>query len=383
MRLLHVIRSLNPVFGGPPDSVRMFCAAHKRAGNEVEVATTDLPTDDFARIPGVEVHALGPTSLSWLNYHYTPKLEPWLNANIHRFDGVIVNGIWQYHAVAVRKAVHGKKPYVVFSHGMLDPYFKSRYPLKHLKKLAYWLLFEAKNLNMADAVLFTSEEEKRIAGEGFPFRDFRRVVIPYGTMGPPEGDPQQMKREFQGAFPEIQGHPYMVYLSRIHPKKGCDLLFEAFARTAPPEMHLVMAGHDETNWRPELDALAARLGVSDRIHWTGSIRGNMKWGALYCAEAFILPSHQENFGIAVADALAAGLIPLVSDKVNIAPDIASDNACLMEPDTLEGTIRLIERFNAMSAEERGAMQARGVECYQRRYALTHSAQEVYKALGIA
>jgi glycosyltransferase involved in cell wall biosynthesis len=175
----------------------------------------------------------------------------------------------------------------------------------------------------------------------------------------------------------------MVYLSRIHPKKGCDLLIEAFARTAHPEMHLVMAGHDETNWRPELDALAARLGVLDRIHWTGSIRGNMKWGALYCAEAFILPSHQENFGIAVADALAAGLIPLVSDKVNIAPDIASDDACLMEPDTLEGTVRLIERFNAMSAEERWAMQARGIECYQRRYALTHSAQAVYKALGIA
>jgi glycosyltransferase involved in cell wall biosynthesis len=104
---------------------------------------------------------------------------------------------------------------------------------------------------------------------------------------------------------------------------------------------------------------------------------------LYCAEAFILPSHQENFGIAVADALAVGLIPLVSDKINIAPDIAADNACLMEPDTLEGTIRLIERFNAMSAEERGAMEARGVACYQRRYALANSAQEVYKALGIA
>jgi glycosyltransferase involved in cell wall biosynthesis len=384
MRLLHVIRSLNPVFGGPPDSVRMFCAAHKRAGNEVEVATTDLPTDDFARVPGVEVHALGPTQFGGpLNYHYTPKMEPWLRDNIHRFDGVIVNGIWQYHAVAVRKAVHGKRPYVVFSHGMLDPYFKSRYPVKHLKKLAYWLMFEAKNLNMADAVLFTSEEEKRIAGEGFPFREFRRVVIPYGTMGPPEGDPQQMKQEFLTAFPEIKGKPYIAYLSRIHPKKGCDLLFEAFARTAAPEMHLVMAGHDETGWRQELDALAARLGVQNRIHWTGSIRGNVKWGALYGAEAFILPSHQENFGIAVADALAAGVVPLISDKINIAPDIASDNACIMEPDTLEGTVRLIERFNAMTPEERAAMKARGMECYQRRYALTHSAQEVYKALGIA
>jgi glycosyltransferase involved in cell wall biosynthesis len=379
-RILHVTRTLNPVFGGPPDSVRMFCVAHIRAGNEVEVVTTDDPAADFSRIPGAEVHAFGPTKP---NYHYTPQLEPWIRANVHRFDGVIVNGIWQYHTVAARKAVYGCRPYVVFSHGMLDPYFRTQYPIKHMKKLAYWLLREAKNLNLANAVLFTSEEEKRVAAEGFPFSNFRRVVIPYGTIGPPEGDPQQMKREFLAAFPAVQGHPYLIYLSRIHPKKGCDLLFEAFARTAPPEMHLVMAGHDETNWRPELDALAARLGVLERIHWTGSIRGNTKWGALYCAEAFILPSHQENFGIAVADALAVGLIPLVSDKINIAPDIAADNACLMEPDTLEGTIRLIERFNAMSAEERGAMEARGVACYQRRYALANSAQEVYKALGIA
>jgi glycosyltransferase involved in cell wall biosynthesis len=380
MRILHVIRTINPTSGGPSDSVRMFCAAHIRAGNQVEVATTDDPAADLGSIPGVELHALGPAKLT---YSYTPHLEPWLRNNVQRFDGVIVNGIWQYHTRAVRNAVYGRRPYVVFSHGMLDPYFRTRYPLKHLKKLAYWLLFEARNLNRANAVLFTSEEEKRIAGEGFPFRDFRRVVIPYGTMGPPEGDAEAMKREFLEAFPAIQRHPYLLYLSRIHPKKGCELLIEAFARTAPPEMQLVMAGPDEVNWRPELEALAGRLSISRRIHWTGTIRGRIKWGALYGAEAFILPSHQENFGIAVADALAAGVIPLISDKVNIASEIASDSACLMESDTLDGTIRLIERFNAMTPEERAVMQAQGIECYQRRYALTHSAQEVYKALGIA
>ena len=380
MRLLHVIRTINPTSGGPSDSVRMFCAAHIRAGNQVEVATTDDPAADVGNIPGVELHPLGPAKLT---YSYTPRLEPWLRENVQRFDGVIVNGIWQYHTAAVRKAVYGHRPFVVFSHGMLDPYFRTRYPLKHLKKLAYWLLFEARNLNRANAVLFTSEEEKRVAAQGFPFRDFRRVVIPYGTMGPPGGDAEGMKQEFLAAFPAIEGHSYLLYLSRIHPKKGCDLLIEAFARTAPPEMHLVMAGPDEVNLRPELEALADRLGVSGRIHWTGSIRGNIKWGAFYGAEAFILPSHQENFGIAVADALAAGVIPLVSDKVNIAPEIASDNACLMEPDTLEGTMRLIERFTAMPPEERTAMRMRCKDCYQRRYALANSAQEVYKALGIA
>ena len=362
----------------------MFCAAHIRAGNQVEVATTDDPAAEVGNIPGVEVHPLGPARLT---YSYTPRLEPWLRANVQRFDGVIVNGIWQYHTRAVRNTVYGRRPYVVFSHGMLDPYFDKRYPLKHLKKLVYWLLFEANNLNCSNAVLFTSEEEKRVAAKGFPFCNFSRVGIPYGTMGPPTDEPGfepvEMKKEFFAAFPAIEGNPYLLYLSRIHPVKGCNLLMEAFARTAPPEMHLVMAGPDEGNWRPELEAIAERLGVTGRIHWTGSIRGKIKWGAFYGAEAFILPSHHENFGIAVADALATGVIPLISDKVNIAPEIASDNACLMEPDTLEGTIRLIERFKAMTSEERAAMRARSVECYQRRYALAHSAQEVYKALGIA
>jgi glycosyltransferase involved in cell wall biosynthesis len=202
-------------------------------------------------------------------------------------------------------------------------------------------------------------------------------------MGPQGGDPQAQHQEFLQAFPAIQGHPYLLYLSRIHPKKGCDLLIEAFARAATAEMHLVLAGPDDVNWRPELDTLALKLGVADRIHWTGPIRGNLKWGAFYGSDAFILPSHQENFGIAVADALAAGVIPLISDKINIAPDIAGDNACIMETDTLEGTIRLIERFNAMSEEERIVMRERGIACYQQRYALASSAQAVYKALGIA
>jgi glycosyltransferase involved in cell wall biosynthesis len=172
-------------------------------------------------------------------------------------------------------------------------------------------------------------------------------------------------------------------LGRIHPKKGCDLLFEAFARVANPELHLVMAGPDETGWGTELKTQAMRLGIADRIIWTGMLRGDAKWGALYGAEAFVLPSHQENFGIAVADALACGLIPLISDKVNIAPDVAADGAALMESDTLEGTVHLIERFQALSKEERRIMRINALTCYQRRYALGNAAHEVYRALGLA
>lgn len=384
MRLLHVVHTLNPEAGGPSESVRMFVRAHQRAGNEVEVATLDGPSDGpngdaFQGLLTCPVHPCGPGKS---NYGFSPKLDQWLKANRERFDGVIVNGVWQYHGVATRKAMAGHKRYVVFAHGMLDPYFKNRYPLKHLKKLVYWIMQEHRTLNAAQAVCFTSEEEKRVAAGGFPFASFKRVVVPYGTMGP-SGEPEALKAAFFENWPAVRGRKFLLFLGRIHPKKGCDLLIEAFAKAAQLGLQLVMAGPDETGWGNELRARAEKLGIADRITWTGMLRGDAKWGALYSAQAFILPSHQENFGIAVADALACGTVPIISDKVNIAPDVAGDGAGLMETDTLEGTVRLIERFQALSDEELATMRAAALACYQRRYALGNAAQEVYKALGLA
>ncbi len=383
MRLLHVVHTLNPDRGGPSESVRMFVRAHQRAGNEVEVATLDGIEDGPARDAyqssiSCPVHPCGPGKS---NYGYSPKLKSWIQENFSRFDGVIENGVWQYHGVAVREGLAGRKPYVVFAHGMLDPYFKNRYPLKHLKKLVYWFLKERKNLNEARAVCFTSEEEKKVAAKGFPGARFHRVVVPYGTMGP-SGDPEALKKAFLSGWRQLAGQPYLLFLGRIHPKKGCDLLLGAFAKAADPKWKLVMAGPDQAGWGKDLRDQAQALGIADRVVWTGMLKGDAKWGALFAAEAFVLPSHQENFGIAVADALACGTIALVSDKVNIAPDVVSDSAGLMEDDTLEGTVRMIERFRAMTGDERMTMRSKALESYQRRYALGSAAQAVYASLGL-
>src|SRR6201996_1764903 len=118
MRLLHVVHTLNPDRGGPSESLRMFSRAHLRAGNEVEIATLDGPTDGpegdawQSALP-CPVHPCGPGKS---NYGFSPRLDAWLEANRERFDGVIVNGVWQYHGVAARRAFAGRKPYVVFAH---------------------------------------------------------------------------------------------------------------------------------------------------------------------------------------------------------------------------------------------------------------------------
>ena len=383
MRLLHVIRTLDPDAGGPSESARIFALAHQRLGNQVEIATTDPPDagperDAFQHRLSCPVHPCGPGKSG---YAYTPALEDWLRQNRSRFDGVIVNGVWQFHTLAARRVFAGHVPYAVFSHGMLDPYFQRRFPLKHLKKLAYWTLAEAWNLNRAHAVCVTSAEEYRTVAQGFPFRHFRRLLVPYGSAGP-DGDPDANRAAFLAAFPHLAGKPLLLYLGRIHPKKSCDLLIEAFARAAHPDLELVMAGPDETDWKARLHVRAEALGIANRVTWTGMLRGAEKWGAFLSASAFILPSHQENFGIAVADALACGLIPLISDKVNIAPEVAADRAGMVEPDTVEGTARLIERFQSMTTPEREAMQTAALDCYRRRYSLHDAPLVIYRALGL-
>jgi glycosyltransferase involved in cell wall biosynthesis len=157
-------------------------------------------------------------------------------------------------------------------------------------------------------------------------------------------------------------------------------LVDAFAKVAAQdsELELVMAGPDPQNWRAELMRGLKDAGVAERIHWPGMLRGDAKWGAFYAAEAFVLPSHQENFGIAVAEALACGKPVLLSDKVNIAAEIAADGAGLMEEDTAAGTERLLRRWSALTPLERETMATRASECFHQRYDMRENAKAVVR-----
>lgn len=365
MRILHVMRSFDPAGGGPIEAVRRLAHAYREAGHEAEVVTLDRPDAAYLNDAPLPVHALGP---GMGKYGYSAKLLPWLRANLARFDGVVVNGLWQYHGLAAWRACKGRVPYAVFTHGMLDPWFKRTYPLKHVKKWPYWALVEYRLLRDATRVLFTSEAEQQLAEESFWLHKWRGEVVPYGTPGP-QGDADKLKAAFYAACPALKGQRFLVFLGRIHPKKGCDLLVEAFARIAGdvPELQLLVAGPDQTGWAKELRAKAAKLGVADRVHWPGMLTGDSKWGALYASEAFILPSHQENFGISVAEALACGRAVLISDKINIYAEIEMDGAALVEEDTLAGTERLLRRWIELSADERARMGAAARRCFEARY----------------
>jgi glycosyltransferase involved in cell wall biosynthesis len=126
--------------------------------------------------------------------------------------------------------------------------------------------------------------------------------------------------------------------------------------------------------------LAHARGVKDRITWTGMLTGDMKWGAFHAAEVFVLPSHSENFGIVVAEALACGVAVLISDKVNIWREIVQDGAGFAEPDTLDGTVALLERWLGLTADELHQMRSRAKACFEGRFDIQQATKKLVNVI---
>ena len=382
MRILRSIHSVNPAGGGPIEGIRQVARIHQEAGHTTEIVSVDAPDDPWVRECPVKVHALGPGRTK---YGYSRAFAPWIAEHRRDYAAVIVSGLWQYSGFGVRRALHGTDtPYFVFPHGMLDPWFKRAYPLKHLKKWLYWPWADYRVLRDARAVLFTSEEERRAARESFWLYRCNEVVVNYGIAGA-AGDADAQRQAVLDRFPDLRGRRVFLFLSRIHEKKGCDLLLRAFAKIAASDdsLRLVLAGPDQTGWAGELKALAGTLGIAGRLLWTGMLTGDLKWGMLRIAEAFVLPSHQENFGIAVAEALACGTPVLISNKVNIWREIEQDRAGLVDDDDLPGTTRLLEKWLGISAEEKDAMRNNAQACFQSRFEIHRAAASLLDAIRVA
>ena len=223
-------------------------------------------------------------------------------------------------------------------------------------------------LRDAAAVVFTTEAERLLARTSFWLYRARERVASLGIEEPP-GDGAHQKAAFLARFPALATTRNLLFLGRIHVKKGCDLALAAFAAVAAsdPRLRLVMAGPDAGQERAALEHAAAGHGLAERVVWTGLVQGDEKWGALRTAEAFILPSHQENFGVAVIEALACGVPVLISDQVNVWRDIADRHAGIVDADDAAGTTRTLRSWCALEEPARRAMALAARACFRDRF----------------
>jgi glycosyltransferase involved in cell wall biosynthesis len=311
-------------------------------------------------------------------YGYAATASNRLSAASSGADLVVADGLWQYQSRLVHRVCAGRIPYVVYPHGMLDPWFKRQYPLKHLKKYLYWLTAEYAVLRDAQAVVFTADDERLLARESFrPYR-VNEAVQAIGSAGA-ANDAEAIDRQraaFAGICPEVADKPFILFLSRIHEKKGIDLLLTAFQRQAAahPQLELVVAGPDPDQLQSRLMATVTDAEVAKRIHWPGMLRGDAKWGAFRAARGFCLPSHQENFGLVIAEALACGAPVLTTTQVNIWREVVAAGAGLAVSDNAPAIGDMLGKFLALNATEILIMGEQAMKLFQQTFAIATAAR---------
>jgi glycosyltransferase involved in cell wall biosynthesis len=379
MKILRVIGSVNLKDGGPIEGLIRSSEAWSKLGHTTEVATLDDEDSQLLKKFSFRVHAFGGRSKF---YGHSPRLVDWLRANASRFDIVIQHGLWNYTAFATWSGLReSTTPYFVFTHGMLDPWFRKAYPFKHLVKQIFWWFSEGRLLRDARAVLFTTEEERLLARREFwPWRA-RECVVAYGTADV-IGDKDAQIAAFRASLPALGERSFLLFLSRIHPKKGCDILIRAFARIASayPDLDLVMAGPDQVGWRLTLEGIARAEGIAARVHWPGMVKDDVKWGAYRAAEAFVLPSHSENFGMVVAEALACNLPVLITNKVNVWREVEAGGGGLVSRDEVDDFTRILRKFLAMSDDEKKQMGGRSRAVFAEHFEINSVAKKMLATL---
>lgn len=320
MRVCHFISGLDPINGGPAVAMAGLAPAQVRAGLDVTVAATwvDRSGEEAAermRGAGVNVRLLGPCRNPMSRHPDLPRFVDELMAGC---DVVHIHALFEeIQHQAARAAQRRRVPYVVRPCGMLDPWSLSQ---GRWKKKLYLAMRLRRNLNRAAALHFTAGLERDLTK---PLKlKAAALVEPNGVnlqefqLLPPTGT-------FRGRFPELAGKKVVLFLSRIHPKKGLDLLIPAFARADVPGAVLVIAGPDAEGYGPTVRKMIAESGAADRIVMVGPQYGADRVAALSDADVFVLPSYSENFGIAVVEALAAGRPVIISDQVNIHEEITA------------------------------------------------------------
>ncbi|RVU83413.1 glycosyltransferase [Leucothrix sargassi] len=380
MKILRVISSVNPENGGPINGLVNSSRELLKLGHSIDVACLDSPSAPWVDSFEFNIHCFS-GQLGTLKY--SKKLDFWLERFICNYDVVIIHGLWQYHSYKTAAFCKKKNiPYVVFTHGMLDPWFNESQLLKKIKKNIYWKLFEKNTINNASTVLFTSEEEKLLARRSFKPYFPSETVVSYGSPLP-VFEKKVCENKFLTMFPALVGKRVMLFLSRINEKKGIDILVDSLTRVDnfPENFVLAIAGPDSNGLKKKLVQHISKLGLSNKIVWLGMLKDEVKWGAYYSSDAFILPSHQENFGIVVAEALSTSTPVLITNKVNIWREIQSSGAGIVGDDNIDGITSILSKWFGMDAIEKSQMSQAALDCYKVNFSIDSAARDLDKVLS--
>lgn len=334
MKVLHVAASLSSRWGGPTAVIAGLARGLAQQGLEVTIfaPVKQSSQDNIVRPEGAEVRLFRQDVFSGIWTAHSSELARALDREVKNFDLVHIHEIWHHpHFAAYRAAKRAGKPYIVTIHGALEPW-ALRY--KGLKKKIYAALIQRRILNEDAAIhAITQEEVKHIQAFGV---DNHMVVIPNG-IDLEEFQKLPSREDLEELYPELNGKQVILFLGRIHPKKGLDILARAFSKVAADrnDVRLVIAGPDSEGYQTKIEAMLKSGGVRSKTIFTGMLAGREKLAALSRADVFVLPSYSEGFSMAILEAMICGLPVVISRQCHF-PEVAEANAgIVIDPDAEE------------------------------------------------
>jgi glycosyltransferase involved in cell wall biosynthesis len=380
LRVLQIVPSISLVYGGPSQMVMGLSAALAQAGVEVTVLTTDSNGD--AGQPPLDVPLNQPVQQNgyqilyfrcspFRRYKFSLDLLRWLYGHAGEFDLAHIHALFSPVSTAAATVARQKKlPYLLRPLGTLDPADLQK--KKRLKQI-YAGLLERPNLGGAAAIHFTSVQEAKVSERfGTLTKD---VVIPLGVQLPSPMPGQGLARAQLG-IPESR--PLVLFMSRIDPKKGLNLLIPALEALLAEglDFHFVLAGTNpqDPGYENKILEQVQASALGDRTTITGFVSGDFKASLLQDADLFVLPSYYENFGIAVAEAMAAGTPVVISDRVYIWEDVRDAAAGWVAPCEVEA-LTFALRSPLMEAAERHRRGLNAQAYAQKHYTWSAIAQQ--------
>lgn len=393
MKVLQVIPSIGPTRGGPTEIILNLVRELKQYGVDTEIVTTNDDVRDLLDVPlnkkieyeGVSVQFFprfsglvpGLRLASDRGFVFSADLARWLWQHSREYDIIHTHYLFSFAPTfAAAIARHQKIPYIVTPYGMLTTWALAH---QRLKKQIYSVI-ERHNLNKAVGIhCSTPGELQDVSNYGVSTPSF---VIPYGVHLPTLQP--QAKQQLHHTYGIPDTTPIVLFLSRLHPKKRPDLLIEALSQLASQNrnFHLIVAGSGEPDYVNYLTNLISSLGLQSQTTMTGFVTGNDKDLLLQGSDLFVLPSFSENFGIAVAEAMGAGLPVIITPDVQIAPDIAAEKAGLI----VEGEVGAVQDAIAQllaSPELRHQLGENGKHLVNHRYcwnAIASQLSNIYRSI---
>ena len=342
MKIIHIVPTYLPAvrYGGPIWSVHGLCKSLAALGNEVQVLTTNVdgqkdsnvPLNQSVDIDGVKVWYFPCPKLRRI--YYSPDLSCALNSMIDHVDIIHLHSIFLWPTyIASRIAIKSAKPYILSPRGMLvkELFFRRNYLIKTL-----WFNFiEKKTIAHCSGLHVTSELE-RIELTKFAISKNKIINIPNGI-----DLPDNLELSKNSLVPE-NCQPYVLFVGRINWKKGLDCLIKAWSNIS--DIHLIIAGNDEDGYQEQLETLVKQLKLNKFIHFIGPLNDQSKWKMYADAELFVLPSHSENFGNVVLEAMIMECPVIVSPGVGLANVVSDCEAGLVIdniPDLLAQGINML------------------------------------------